>query len=159
MSHKQFFFLDRKFELEILIIGEKSIKHMFMCFKLADNIWIRYDNGSPFQYFDFERLYTTNNICICAAIYVNTTQAEEYKHSMSCFFLLMTHKSCVVMLSIHTEDFKKIKKYIYFFVDRLWVGTRPFCLSRHQRFLSNNMDQEVMQGLETLLENLSISND
>ncbi|KAF5893756.1 uncharacterized protein DAT39_016532, partial [Clarias magur] len=69
-----------RFELEVLLVGKKT--HMYMCFKLSDSTWIRYDNarGIPFQCIDFESLVAPNDVLICLAIYVNATQAEDYKH-------------------------------------------------------------------------------
>ncbi|KAK3522531.1 hypothetical protein QTP86_021142, partial [Hemibagrus guttatus] len=111
----------QKFELEVLLLGDKQLQHMFMCFKLSDSIWIRYDNarGIPFQYFDFNSLYTNNDVYICSAIYVNSTLAKDYKHGIP--------------------------------ETGLWVGAECFCLSRYQQILSHPMDQKLEQDLETLM--------
>lgn len=69
---------------------------MFMLFKLSDNKWILHDNtpGIPFKPYRIEDLYRkiSTECCICSAIYVNTTLAEDYKHGVCAFFICAEFK-------------------------------------------------------------------
>ncbi|KAI5615400.1 hypothetical protein C0J50_10769 [Silurus asotus] len=72
---------NRIFRLQFVLLGKEN--HMTMCYRVSNNDWILYDNDSAkptFQSLSFDQI---KDCVICLAGYVNISQAQEYKLSIS----------------------------------------------------------------------------